>query len=428
MMHVYIHNNQCNCFAAPRGSTIGSSIVVAQMPSILGRACGLNGGISVGVLGLRSASFSGGARAGKLVRGVASLLKPVASNNRSIAGRRKNTAAYRGKLGNQSTPWTTNGRKPPDSPSGRLHFWGSMRPASRHAVRCTQGKTNKKMKAASGAKGRVVKRCGVGAVTSPMQHRRLCSGTHRKPPQRPVKAATGRVGDVELIVGLAQENDATHADRHPLSQIDLWAKKCTRCFFARWKRTHQTPPWLNSKPSFMKGAWGLGCIWCAASRHSTTVQSRRRAHMRLNKDAGHCKQAVSRASKWSAYTQRQLGSTSALHMAIHQHQATDLHRLSDNCFHSPAAHLDNIKDPRGPSLHRVDHSYFGAPVRQELMQPRAHPTNAEGGRWRLSCTERTPESTGYSALGSTTDPFRGRVPQIQDWLDVWADSTSALSI
>ena len=400
------------------------------MPSILAGTYGPDAGIGgVGVLGLRGALFSRRARSGKLAHGGAALLKSSGPTNRLIGGWRTTAAACRGKLGKQSTPRTINGRKPLVGPGGRLQCVGSMRPVFRHVFKRARV-INKNVKAASGAKGRVVKRYGIGTVQP---------------------TGTGRVGDAELTVGLARENDATHAERHPLGQIDRWAKICPRCCFIRWKRTRPKPPWMNSKPAFMSGAWGLGCIWCAASRHSTAVQSRRRAHVRQNKETGHSSQAVSRASKWSAYAMRGLKSTRELYMAIVQHQTADLHRLSDNCFHSPAAHLEHLKDPCGPRMHLVTHSHDlhtiieprsssnngegGSPARQEMVQPAARGASEEGSQRRQPacplkpvCTQpRTPKSTG-SALGSATDPFRGRVPQIQGWVDVWAESTSAMSI
>ena len=133
-----------------------------------------------------------------------------------------------------------------------------------NSSRRAQGAIGKKRKAASGARGLVTGRPGSGTVTgvcatpTPRPALRAARGAYRAPPQRPDQAVTGRTADGELMVGSAQETDAMHAERHPLCQIDQWAKICPRCFFVKWKRTHQTPPWLKSKPCFMSGAWGLG--------------------------------------------------------------------------------------------------------------------------------------------------------------------------
>ena len=328
-----------------------------------------------------------------------------------------------------------------------------MRHPLRWAARCASGANRKGDMAACGAKGGDVKRKGERAASGAnragvKRARRLAAcGANGRKVARVEKACVERVGDVEHMVGSAQENDAMHAERHPLAQIDRWAKVCPRCFFTRWKRTHQTPPWAMPKPRFMSGAWGLGCIWCAASRNSATVQARRREHMHANDEAGRCKQAISRASKWSGYSQRNLASARALHLAMDQHHITDLHRLSDSCFNSAHAHFDALKDPRGHSMQRTAHSrdlqdacetkpsHCGGEVSsatcRQTMQPAAHQSSDEGIQRRepaCSSSANPVASSGASALGSTTDPFRGRVPQCQDWLDVWAEATSSVSI
>ena len=108
----------------------------------------------------------------------------------------------------------------------------------------------------------------------------------------------------------------------------------------------------------MRGAWGLGCLWCAASKDSPTVQRMRRAHSQQNKAAGRCKQAISRASIWSSYGINTICTPRDLHKQIEQHEATDLHHISQHCFSSSQCHLDyaTMKDPRGQAMHRTAHS------------------------------------------------------------------------
>jgi hypothetical protein len=381
--------------------------------------------------------------------------------------KKKNPAEQRKKLRKQAPrPTSKVVNKPPTCQGVSLQRAGSMCHPFRSAARCAASGANRKGEmAACGAKGGAAKRkrerVAFGANGAGAKRRRQlaacgANGTHvarslRRQCDKMEKACVQRVGDVEHMVGVAQENDAAHAERHPLVKIDRWAKICSRCFFTQWKRTHQAPPWLMPKPRFMSGAWGLGCIWCAASKHSVTVQARRVEHMRQNLEAGRCKQAVSRASKWSAYSQRSLKSAYAMHTAIHQHQITDLHRLSDTCFHSAASHFDALNDPRGHSMQRTSHSrdfQHGCETKvshrggeepstacEQMMQPAALQSSGEGSQRREpACSpsanrlEAAVPSSGTSALGGATDPFRGRVPQGQDWLDVWAETTSSLSI
>lgn len=411
------------------------------MPSIIARTYGSSatGRLgNVGAVGLHRVSLVRGARSGKFANGVATLLKPCNRANHLIGA-----AAYRGTLGKQASRLTSNGGKHPTSQGVSLQRAGSMRVAN-----------NRRAMAACGAKGCGTKRTlsregtAIGAHGAGAKRPRPMAACSANGLQvaRPDKACAVRVGDVGLMVGSAQEYDAVHAERHPKAQIDRWAKICARCAFTKWKRTHQAPHWLMPKPMFMCGAWGLGCIWCAASRHSATVQARRREHMRQNTATGRCKQAVSRASTWSAYSQRNWGSEKALLLAVHQHQITDLHRMSDICFHSAASHSDALNDPRGHSMQRTAHSHDlqdncetphsrGGGKESLTMQPAAL-ASSEGGSQRRGHTcysssdrqETTFVSTSSSVLGSTTDHFRGRVPQIQEWIDNWASSTSAVSI
>ena len=315
----------------------------------------------------------------------------------------------------------------------------------------TTARTNRKLPR------KVYNRRGPGKMPC-VQPQRAWQPYCQKRPQVALQAkiSSARAGDVALMVGTAQESDARHAGRHPLCEISKWSKVCERCCFIQWKRTNPPPPWMSPKPAFMAGAWGLGCIWCAASKLSPIVQARRREHMAQNAAAGQCQQAVSRASKWSSYevrlrdrlttgrTQGNAGRT--FNTAIHQHQSTDLHRLSNSCFHSAAAHLGGLPDPRGQSAQRTansrdvqnySESVSTTPCEQEAATSRQPPTQpvviescADGSQRRQfhsKSTESKAESTGYSKLGSTTDPFRGRVPQAHDWIDVWAESTSAVS-
>lgn len=352
------------------------------------------------------------------------MLKSSSHTNRLIGGRQMIAGACKGKSG---------------------------KPLMRHV----HGTIGKRKNAAGGARRLVARRrtvTGVPATPTRRPTPKTACAAHRTASQRPDNAYTGRGCDAELTVGLAQETDAMHAERHPLCEIDRWATKCARCFFIKWKRTNQTPPWLNPKPRFLVGAWGLGCIWCAASKHSTTVQARRVEHMRQNKAQGRCQQAVSRASTWGAYSQRALGSTKSIFMAIYQHQSTDLHRLSERCFHLPAAHFEGLIDPRGHLTHRTAHSHdlpsvgqirstshsgdSCLPDRHEMMPSTVRDTlvASSSQRRQPSCPsspslpDEASAPAGCIAVGSSTDPFRGRVPQIPEWVDIWASTTSSLSI
>ena len=126
--------------------------------------------------------------------------------------------------------------------------------------------------------------------------------------------------DSLAMVGTAQETDSAHAERHPVSNREKWAKVCRRCCFLKWKKGKRCSHWLSPKPNFMKGAWGLGCTYCAAARLSAQVQDRRALHMKLNKKAGRCKQAISRAGVWSTYEWRASLTPKTITLLVDQHE------------------------------------------------------------------------------------------------------------
>ena len=243
--------------------------------------------------------------------------------------------------------------------------------------------------------------------------------------------------DCLAMVGGAQEPDCAHAARHPISKLDKWAKVCARCAHLKWENSQRVPipVWLRAKPQHMQGAWGIGCTMCAAGRFSWQVHAMRRQHMTNNKDAGRCKQAISRASGWSKYEKRAIESKeSRVDDAIAQHAASDMHRLCITLFNSAKGHLDYHTDPRGNVGDRlVCNPCLGAGLspREDREtkgtsssykpQPVAHMD--QGGALKLSETM----FQGISKTGSVDDPFRGRVPQCEDWLNVWAEFTSSVS-
>ena len=214
---------------------------------------------------------------------------------------------------------------------------------------------------------------------------------------------------------------------------------------------------------FMHGAWGLGCLWCAASKDSPAVQRMRRAHSQQNKAAGRCKQAISRASIWSSYGINTICTPRDLHKQIEQHEATDLHHISQHCFSSSQCHLDyaTMKDPRGQAMHRTAHSRDSELCAQPVARC-GQPCDAPGAACGAQAAATAPyqpkaepvvgciqevdighvassehpmchsESVAMQkseevTLGSVADPFRGRVPQVQQWIDCWADTTSSVS-
>ena len=188
---------------------------------------------NVGAVGLRSVSLgnAGGARSGKFAQGSATLLKSVNRPNHLIGGGRRTAAAYRGTFGEQAPRRTGTGSKSPSSIQGvSLQRVGSMgRHRSRDVTRLHRARVanTKRAMAACGAKGGVIgtkrtrDRAAIDAHGAGTKRPRQMAarGANGMQVARLGNACAGRVGDVKLMVGLAQETDAIHAERHPLAQI-----------------------------------------------------------------------------------------------------------------------------------------------------------------------------------------------------------------
>ena len=222
--------------------------------------------------------------------------------------------------------------------------------------------------------------------------------------------------DADLCAGHVQETDVEHSRRHPPQHLRRWASTCARCAHQLWLSKRVRPPqWLQPKPKFMGGAWGIGCTYCAAGRLSEAVQQRRKCTMSWNRQNGVCKQAVPRASKWSQYGMKRMFTSRQFSWHIHQHAGTDGHRLAMGVFQGVASHLS-----QGALLPNCDSRITDPKPYAEIIANTSVTAN-------LNAQPRVPEKSLVVSGMPALDLFRGRVPQIKDWLDVWADSSSAIS-
>ena len=275
----------------------------------------------------------------------------------------------------------------------------------------------------------LVKKRQHGAASGARQHK-AASGAHRCMRrkkmtgrwQRPVAPAAISVHlsakDADLCAGEARETDAEHSRRHPPQHLCRWASTCARCAYQLWLRKRVRPPqWLQPKPKFMGGAWGLGCTYCAAGTLSKEVQQTRECIFRRNKENGFCKQAVSRASKWSRYDMKRIMTSKQFSWRIIQHAGTDGHRMAMGVFQGVTSHLA----ASGALLSKYDSRITDPKPHAEIIADTSVTAN-----WKAQpqVLEKSLDVTGMPAL----DLFRGRVPQVKDWLDVWADSSSAISV
>ena len=222
---------------------------------------------------------------------------------------------------------------------------------------------------------------------------------------------------LRLAAGDSREGEAQHLKRHPAQSIRKWAKTCPRCAFSLWRSNNpRVAPWLVAKPPWMGGAWGLGCGLCAAGVTSEGVKQRRRQLRVECKKEGFKKQAVSRFSSWARYGVGRILAPRVFASAIVMHEGVDLHRICKAVLSSPAAHIERC---------RANHTTSTGTQRAVSLMCSAHDLKFEA-----SSVAAAPCGAFVDAgkVGSVTDPFRGRVPQVEDWQSVWAEASSCVSV
>ena len=171
----------------------------------------------------------------------------------------------------------------------------------------------------------------------------------------------------------------------------------------------------------MNGAFGVGCSLCAAGLVSDEVMRRRHALSAEYKHKGFSKQSASRSSAWAHYRVGRLFHSRQFAAAISMHEGTDIHKICSAVFTSPEAHWYWARSSypaiaeTASAVIKKDSAASGAPCRD----------SAPCGRGAASGA---PRPAVALAAGSVMDPFRGRVPQLSDWLDVWAEATSCISL
>ena len=166
----------------------------------------------------------------------------------------------------------------------------------------------------------------------------------------------------------------------------------------------------------MSGAWGVGCGWCAAGKVSEAVASRRHALIAENKAVGVAKQAASRFSTWSRYDAKKCLNAQNFARSMLMHERTDLHRIAAAFFHSPEAHL---------------HQITWTPLPQPSLPLTAGSVTEKSTKHALQTSMSQAVSDAVARhfqVGSVLDPFPGCVPQEQVWIDLWAHSSSCISM
>ena len=202
----------------------------------------------------------------------------------------------------------------------------------------------------------------------------------------PTKQKKTRTGLDESEV---QEPDAAHWERHsaqPSSQT------CSRCNFIRNKAHLQREhPWLTPRPIFMGGPWRLGCDLCAwMFAHAERENHRGRQG---------CK------TRACAFAKYQFGSCQAPYKTIR----------------------DGINAHQNVSGHRAAVIASQRCSQQLPQQMSAKPDGITYRPLAMMVPTMIAEATSEVVDSEDSRLLKGRVPQCQDWLNAWSESTEQIA-
>ena len=332
------------------------------------------------------------------------------------------------------------------SQCGQLAAAKSAKSKMKHS-RQLAAATHRQLAAAQSAKSKMKHSRQLAAAT----HRQLAAATHRKTRL----ARNVSTADVDLLLGSVAENDGQHCARHKTYGQGAF-RNCLRCVTIRRRdEIARVAPWAAPRPYHLGGAWRMGCRICAAGRWTEEVGRRRSAHMEANARSAFCKQSISRCSVWGKFQFARAGDFRRLKGHMAAHAAKDFHRLCADVVLSPRFMLAPMATQYLKAQGHAEQKASGGqeltgrlddaaptPASQSSGQPAA-PTSAAQSSGQPAAPTSAAQSSGQPAAprketlqsyagtldiarGSIQDPFRGNIPQREDWVEVWADSSSAI--
>ena len=293
-----------------------------------------------------------------------------------------------------------------------------------------------------------------------------------------------------LDVGSPFETTAQHLQRHRRQvQAGAVGTTCARCCFAEHEASlrklsvygHATSRlnWLDERPGYMGGSWGLGCSLCAwharmkvqgsikaVGTAAQKGQPRRRPPRRYNPKAP-------RGSKWCKHSwspgktlltaQRSKAAVGAraasslrpslvvpwamkkcLMHGIRQHASTDGHREALRAWQatqdstgrgafkpgSADTSCNPVEtDPQqlGQAAHRCDVICTPCPHSPKEVLKESACRNAALGASSNATLLLNGGNAGSELEAAAVQAFRGRVPQLEEWRDAWAESRNQIA-
>ena len=148
----------------------------------------------------------------------------------------------------------------------------------------------------------------------------------------------------------------------------------------------------------------MGCCVCAAGLASSSVKRKRASVVQAYAADGIAHQRVGRmCTKWAKYEHRSHTGKMVTHISAHECNLS--HKLARDSLCRPETHL----------------------ALAPLLQPDEPKAAASGAVAEAAASGAVPFKGLGKELAATSDLFKGRVPQVQEWLDAWADISSGVS-
>ena len=153
---------------------------------------------------------------------------------------------------------------------------------------------------------------------------------------------------------------------------------------------------------------------CAAGLASSSVQGARASAGRAYAGDGIAHQRLGRmCTKWAKYEHRSHTGTMAMHISAHECNLS--HKLARDSLCRPETHLA-VAPLLQPEPKAAASGAVSSAVPEAATWGAAAAVDALSARKGLG-----------KELAATSDLFKGRVPQVQEWLDAWADISSGVS-
>ena len=158
---------------------------------------------------------------------------------------------------------------------------------------------------------------------------------------------------------------------------------------------------------------------CAAGLASSSVKSARASVVQAYAADGIAHQRVGRmCTKWAKYEHRSHTGSMAMHISAHECNLS--HKLARDSLCRPETHLALAPllqpEPKAAASGAVTEAAGSSAVPEAATWGAAAAVDAASARKGLGME-----------LAATSDLFKGRVPQVQEWLDAWADISSGVS-